>query len=46
MQIKDHKDGFILEKETKITLNLVFVPKLALKAKSHKNSTQRVMFRV
>ncbi|WZY98714.1 hypothetical protein YC2023_071043 [Brassica napus] len=34
------------EKKTKIALNQVFVPKLALKAKSHKNSTQGVGFRV
>ena len=34
------------EKKTKIALNQVFVLKLALKAKSHKNSTQEVGFRV
>ena len=28
-----------IEKKTKIALNQVFVPKLALKVKSHKNST-------
>ena len=32
-------DIFILEKKTKIALNQVFVLKLALKVKSHKNST-------
>ena len=37
---------FYKEKKTKIALNQVFVPKLALKAKIHKNSTQRVEFRV
>ena len=34
------------EKKTKIALNQVFVLKLAFKAKSHKNSTQEVGFRV
>ena len=29
----------LTEKKTKIALNQVFVPKLALKVKSHKNST-------
>ncbi|WZZ73920.1 hypothetical protein YC2023_085290 [Brassica napus] len=36
----------IFEKKTKIALNQVFVPKLALKAKNHKNSIQVVGFRV
>ena len=33
-----HLDN-ILEKKTKIALNQVYVPKLAIKVKSHKNST-------
>ena len=37
---------FCLEKKTKIALNQVFVFKLAFKAKSHKNSTQEMGFRV
>ena len=35
-----------IEKKTKIALNQVFVPKLAFKIKSHKNSAQGVGFRV
>ena len=31
--------SFLFEKKTKIALNQVYVPKLALKVKSHKNST-------
>ena len=31
--------AFLAEKKTKIALNQVYVPKLALKVKSHKNST-------
>ena len=34
------------EKKTKIALNQVFVLKLALMAKSHKNSIQGVGFRI
>ncbi|WZZ18744.1 hypothetical protein YC2023_111833 [Brassica napus] len=37
--------AYLHNKNTKIALTQVFVPKLALKAKSHKNSTQGVGFR-
>ena len=37
--IRENNEQFYEEKKTKIALNQVFVPKLSLKVKSHKNIT-------